>query len=524
MGKVPEEPMMSESNEDLEVALSGGGFRAAAFGLGTLLYLVHAKLHRRVKTVCSVSGGSITSGFVAQEGGLSSFDDVEAFRSAIVQPLIVKLGGYRPAWHLANFLVVRWVFLGFLIVSGSGIALCAVPLIVAWLAEPLFGVSLRASSIGEVAAIALAAFFWWLVSLQREEVVRLWLSRTFFPAGKRLGQLSSLHVDHVFCATDLNAGRPFFFSTKGGGRLFSEAYGRGDARDVGLVDAVRGSAAFPLAIPPMHFKIHDKKFTDWKLNRDPGKIVLSDGGLWNNLGTDWSSLRRLVRLTEAEWSSRRGEGGDGRGQSLAWARSQTPAAGVLLVADASAPDEPNRYEQVKQKVPGFAEVLLIPRVLGVASSSGLVARRAGVDRTMVLETEAETREPASRHPSATDEGCEAPRTIFVEMARNSSAAAAARIRPSVWEERCSAYEKQIARPLQRLRPLMFEVERTRTVLDHLGPERVVGLLMLGYLRTREALSLAGVAHDVPEIPTREWFTDFLPLGSPSRLPPSGTPK
>lgn len=43
------------------VAMSGGGYRAAAWGLGVLLYLGDARLNRDVETVSSVSGGSITT-------------------------------------------------------------------------------------------------------------------------------------------------------------------------------------------------------------------------------------------------------------------------------------------------------------------------------------------------------------------------------------------------------------------------------------------------------------------------------
>src|SRR5512132_3452679 len=51
------------------VAISGGGYRAAAWGLGPLMYLADAGLHRRVVTASSVSGGSITNAGL----GLESF-------------------------------------------------------------------------------------------------------------------------------------------------------------------------------------------------------------------------------------------------------------------------------------------------------------------------------------------------------------------------------------------------------------------------------------------------------------------
>src|ERR1700722_11983032 len=49
----------------LELALSGGGFRASAYALGALLYVVHGGLNTKVKNIASVSGSSITNAFVA---------------------------------------------------------------------------------------------------------------------------------------------------------------------------------------------------------------------------------------------------------------------------------------------------------------------------------------------------------------------------------------------------------------------------------------------------------------------------
>ena len=53
----------------IAVTSSGGGYRAAIFGLGVLLYLVDAGKNREVTSISSVSGGSITNAFVAQLHG-----------------------------------------------------------------------------------------------------------------------------------------------------------------------------------------------------------------------------------------------------------------------------------------------------------------------------------------------------------------------------------------------------------------------------------------------------------------------
>src|SRR5689334_4221736 len=51
------------------IALSGGGHRAALCGLGALLYFIDAEKNREVTSIASVSGGSLTNGYMAQAGG-----------------------------------------------------------------------------------------------------------------------------------------------------------------------------------------------------------------------------------------------------------------------------------------------------------------------------------------------------------------------------------------------------------------------------------------------------------------------
>src|SRR2546430_3118977 len=50
----------------ISVAISGGGHRAAVFGLGALIYLADAGKNREVTSISSVSGGSLTNGHLAQ--------------------------------------------------------------------------------------------------------------------------------------------------------------------------------------------------------------------------------------------------------------------------------------------------------------------------------------------------------------------------------------------------------------------------------------------------------------------------
>src|SRR5689334_7417179 len=98
----------SEPNDGpprIGIAVSGGGYRAAAWGLGTLLYLVDAGLNGRVTTISSVSGGSIPNA-VLGAGGYSTLD-TRAMRSL----------GADLAKRLAGNL---WLFLGVLALHVGG--------------------------------------------------------------------------------------------------------------------------------------------------------------------------------------------------------------------------------------------------------------------------------------------------------------------------------------------------------------------------------------------------------------------
>ena len=57
----------------LGLALSGGGFRATLFGLGSLWRLNDAGLLGRLDRVTSVSGGSIMAGILASRWHALSF-------------------------------------------------------------------------------------------------------------------------------------------------------------------------------------------------------------------------------------------------------------------------------------------------------------------------------------------------------------------------------------------------------------------------------------------------------------------
>jgi hypothetical protein len=86
-----EPALVTDTGKRIGVAMSGGGHRAALWGLGTLLYLVDSGLHEDVTTISSVSGGSITNGVVGKNVDYrSTRTDPQSFRAA-VQPLVTHI-------------------------------------------------------------------------------------------------------------------------------------------------------------------------------------------------------------------------------------------------------------------------------------------------------------------------------------------------------------------------------------------------------------------------------------------------
>jgi hypothetical protein len=66
----------------IAVSLSGGGHRAALFGIGALLYLADVGRNAEVTSIASVSGGSITNGYLAQQIAYDQADSGEIHRAA----------------------------------------------------------------------------------------------------------------------------------------------------------------------------------------------------------------------------------------------------------------------------------------------------------------------------------------------------------------------------------------------------------------------------------------------------------
>lgn len=229
--------MNLDQQTTIGLALSGGGFRATLFGLGSLWRLNDAGLLGRLNRITSVSGGSILAGVLAHRWRQLAFDDGRAsnFEQVVAQPVrefcshtidisTALLGHLTPFITAGEFLARRY-------------------------GKDLFGATL----LREIpnAAIESAPRF-------------------------------------IFYATNMQTGRSFRFS-----QAYLADYTLGISRhsDLLLSTAVAASSAFPPIFSPV--VLHTDP-ADWEkplrdlpnLDNLRQRIVLADGGIYDNMGLE----------------------------------------------------------------------------------------------------------------------------------------------------------------------------------------------------------------------------------------------
>lgn len=245
------------------IALSGGGHRASLFGLGALLYLADSRLNTEVTSISSVSGGSLTNGFVGAHLDYATTSGQD-FENSVI-PLVKRCAVQGT---------VQWAPAAVALVAGilASLALAAaawflpVPL---WLQAALF-------VIGVVLALGLTQ----LRSVVADRIFQRLLFTT--PAGKaiRLRDLNA-GVTHVLCATEVQSKVHAYFS-----RAFAYSYEYGastGAGDLRLSTAVQASSCLPGGFPPRLLSAKKLGFTA-KAHKS---LWLVDGGVYDNMGDQW---------------------------------------------------------------------------------------------------------------------------------------------------------------------------------------------------------------------------------------------
>lgn len=244
----------SAPEDGIAIALSGGGYRAMLFHLGTLWRLYETDLLRDVRRISSVSGGSITAG-----------------RLAVAWPDL------------------QW---------GDGGA-SFVELVV----NPVRALASRSI---DIPAVGLG-----LLLNNRPGLLIEWAYRRYL-FGKRTLQDLPDTPRFVINATNLGNGVLWRFSKPYMGDWRS---GRYADPDVSLARAVAASSAFPPFLSPIDVRIDPGAWIPTPHTARPAhrKAILTDGGVYDNLGleTVWKRYRTLfvsdggAALTVQQHPSRR---------------------------------------------------------------------------------------------------------------------------------------------------------------------------------------------------------------------------
>jgi transposase-like protein/predicted acylesterase/phospholipase RssA len=337
----------SSDERTIGIALSGGGYRASLFALGSLMYLHEACLlanspRRRIAAIVSVSGGSVTNGLAAHtlRIGRDDNDALDAMCKRLIRhatrtgSMFVGLRAlsYYGGLLLTMVLVVLLAWLGVRYITWAiawrAAALVAIPL-VAWgiallgqnvkrpkstwaetattvlfilaplLVVPVLLVLASGAPPWRHAMAWIAASFLLAMATAAFWALRGRLIQHTFDSLLRDGGPSPLlrgahgETHHVFCATEVQFGETAYLAHD---QVRSRHFDRVGPGRLPTAAAVRASAAFPGAFPPFLLTGVTGKNSAGLRERDrEGELstrhmTLVDGGVRDNLGVSWFEI------------------------------------------------------------------------------------------------------------------------------------------------------------------------------------------------------------------------------------------
>jgi predicted acylesterase/phospholipase RssA len=460
----------SRSPESLGVAISGGGVRAAFFALGALLYLVHTDLHRHIRLVSSVSGGSIVNVAVALDGDLTEADAVRFGR----------LVG-RASNRMAKKGVFFWPGLRSILLSILILTLWA-PLIIALgnVNGTMDGWDWDFFWFGEVSYTGLMVICLLLyLVLGRQSIQQnaynAFLRHVTQEKGRRsrrkrkLCDLPESTVSHVVCATELTSGQPFYMSRN---MMLSPLYGR-SRPDISLPKAIYASAAFPIGFPPLRLRARNLDLTDGQDDEPPRTLMLSDGGVFNNLGTETFSANDApahIFLPDPSLPI-------------------IPEVARQLVVNASSPPKKTKLSSI----PIWRSVTSSARIMSVMYENTL---RPRVQR--LIENQGTPSGPIVVDIS------ESPVELVDRLAAERPESDDVRTRALEMRERLTQRQS-----VHGWKVYADRAARTKTVLSAVGRTAAVRLLRLGYLDTAISCHAHFATPGIGVVPDEKWFKELM---------------
>lgn len=248
---------MDKNGKKIGLALSGGGYRAAAYHIGTLRALNRLGILDKVDVISSVSGGSITAAYYALHQ-----DDFDEFEKSFKEKL--KKGILNTSWPL--LLIYALILLGAMVCTPIFLVYCPM--------EPCCKMVI---SFAIWVIILITMLDGQFLILPTSRLIQKQYDKHFFQ-GKTLADLPDTPVLTIN-ATEVTYNRIFSFSqTKVSGGDFKETLFKKD--DIPLSFAVMASSAFPGGISPIKFPT--KYMTEER--DDAHKPYLIDGGIYDNIG------------------------------------------------------------------------------------------------------------------------------------------------------------------------------------------------------------------------------------------------
>lgn len=249
---------------DVALALSGGGARAMAFHLGCLRALHDRNLLSQVAVMSAVSGGSVIAAMYAY-----SQDPFDEFDKRVTHVLRRGLQGdiARRALLSPHLLGA----LGTTVVAGTAATATSAAQMSAQVVTRLLKADGAARRLSRTLR---PPFRRWM---SRTTAFERALRDTLFGETK-VGDPRRDGVEVVFNACELRTGTAFRFGSR---ESCCWRFGHVVGNDVSLAQAVSTSAAYPAILPAL-----DRVFTfeDGDGNRRAGRVILTDGGVYDNLG------------------------------------------------------------------------------------------------------------------------------------------------------------------------------------------------------------------------------------------------
>lgn len=235
---------MTDNEKRIGLALSGGGYRAAAYHIGTMRALHKLGILDKIDVISSVSGGSITSAYYV----LNKHKGYEEFEKEFIGKL-----KHNVLWC---------AIIELLLVVGIVFALVwLTPFSYWWLTL--------------VGCVLLLLLFWYY-ALPVSVFIECAYSKLFFKNAK-LGDLARFPVLAIN-STDLSTGNQFTFSQD---RMTCYPYKDSlefNAKNFPLAKAVMASSCIPQIFSPIRIS---KKYLSGESEKKP---LLVDGGLYDNQG------------------------------------------------------------------------------------------------------------------------------------------------------------------------------------------------------------------------------------------------